>query len=176
MKTRVTTAFTKADYFALPEGFPAQLFGGMLLKDAVPDYDHQTLGTVILLQVARLVGARRTPLCPVAVVIDEANVFHPDVVVLRSALPPGSRDVGIPLVVFEILSPSTARRDRGLKRRRYLEAGVEEVWLVDRASGTVEVHDRSGAPPRAAKGPDEVRSRALPGFSLTPATLFAEPS
>ncbi len=30
-----------------------------------------------------------------------------------------------------VLSPSTAARDRGIKRRLYLEAGVEEYWIVD---------------------------------------------
>ena len=35
------------------------------------------------------------------------------------------------LLAVEVLSPSTAARDRGIKRRLYLEAGVEEYWIVD---------------------------------------------
>jgi Uma2 family endonuclease len=34
-------------------------------------------------------------------------------------------------LVAEVLSPSTARADRILKRRRYQEAGVPCLWLVD---------------------------------------------
>jgi Uma2 family endonuclease len=167
----VTTAFTRADYLALPEGFPAQLVGGQLLKDAAPVYGHQSLASRIQGVVAALVGPDRTPLCPVAVGIDDRNVYHPDVVVLRTVPAPDAVDVGIPLVVFEVLSPSTARRDRGLKRAMYLEAGVEEVWIVDRSGASIEVHDRSEV--RVARGSEEIRSRALPGLALVPARLFA---
>ena len=34
-------------------------------------------------------------------------------------------------MVIEILSPSTARMDRGLKYRKYQQAGVREYWIVD---------------------------------------------
>jgi Uma2 family endonuclease len=38
----------------------------------------------------------------------------------------------------EVLSPGTAARDRGVKRRLYLEAGVEEYWIVDLDARLVE--------------------------------------
>ncbi len=40
--------------------------------------------------------------------------------------------------VCEILSPSTARLDRGPKRRIYAEAGVGHLWLLDLADGVLE--------------------------------------
>ena len=40
-------------------------------------------------------------------------------------------DTPAPMLTVEILSPSTAARDGGKKRRLYLEAGVEEYWVVD---------------------------------------------
>ncbi|MGX7707505.1 Uma2 family endonuclease [Methylobacterium sp. Gmos1] len=40
--------------------------------------------------------------------------------------------------VCEILSPSTARLDRGPKRRIYAEAGVSHLWLLDPAVGVLE--------------------------------------
>ena len=48
------------------------------------------------------------------------------------------REVGIPLLAVEVLSPSTASRDRGKKRRLYLDAGVEEYWIVDLDARLVE--------------------------------------
>ena len=43
------------------------------------------------------------------------------------------------LLVAEVLSPSTARGDRTLKRLRYREAGVPLYWLVDGDERSVEV-------------------------------------
>lgn len=40
---------------------------------------------------------------------------------------------------MEVLSPFTARRDRGKKSRRYFLSGVREYWLVDPQEGLVEV-------------------------------------
>jgi Uma2 family endonuclease len=42
------------------------------------------------------------------------------------------------LLVAEVLSPSTARSDRFLKRLRYREAGVPFYWVVDGEERTVE--------------------------------------
>ena len=81
---------------------------------------------------------------------------------------------GAPTLAVEILSPSTARRDRDVKRRRYLEAGVEEVWLVDPAAKTVEVHRADCA--MATDGEEAARSIAIPGFEIVPAAFFASGS
>ena len=43
------------------------------------------------------------------------------------------------LLVAEVLSPSTARGDRFLKRLRYREAGVPLYWVVDGDSRSAEV-------------------------------------
>jgi Uma2 family endonuclease len=43
------------------------------------------------------------------------------------------------LLIAEVLSPSTARADRFLKRRRYQEAGVPLYWIVDGDARQVEV-------------------------------------
>ena len=43
------------------------------------------------------------------------------------------------LLVAEVLSPSSARGDRTLKRIRYREAGVPLYWVVDGDSRSVEV-------------------------------------
>jgi Uma2 family endonuclease len=43
------------------------------------------------------------------------------------------------LLVAEVLSPSTARGDRFLKRLRYREAGVPLYWVVDGDERSVEI-------------------------------------
>ncbi|MGM0705558.1 MAG: Uma2 family endonuclease, partial [Bacteroidota bacterium] len=47
---------------------------------------------------------------------------------------------GAPDLIVEILSPSTAHRDVGIKKRLYEQHGVREYWTLDPESQAVEVH------------------------------------
>ncbi len=49
-----------------------------------------------------------------------------------------ARFARLPVLVVEVLSSSTRRRDRHRKRLAYLAAGVAEVWTVDHATRTIE--------------------------------------
>jgi Uma2 family endonuclease len=100
------------------------------------------------------------------VAIDDWNAHPPDVVVLSSPPDDATSCVGIPLLVVEVLAPSTASRDRGVKARRLLASGVSEVRLVDPGAREVVALDASG--PRPASGSEALPSRALPGFALVP--------
>jgi len=55
---------------------------------------------------------------------------------------------GAPDLVVEILSPSTQAYDRNLKRKKYLESGVAEVWLVDLDDRSIEVWLADSALPK----------------------------
>lgn len=46
--------------------------------------------------------------------------------------------------VCEVLSPSTARLDRGPKRRLYAAAGIGHLWLLDPNEGELEAFERAG--------------------------------
>ena len=47
---------------------------------------------------------------------------------------------GAPDLVVEVLSPSTAKRDRGYKKDTYERCGVREYWLVSPAEKSIEVY------------------------------------
>ena len=47
--------------------------------------------------------------------------------------------VGAPDLVVEVLSPSTAGKDRKAKLRLYQRSGIREYWIVDPVMRTVEV-------------------------------------
>lgn len=51
----------------------------------------------------------------------------------------------VPDFVVEVLSPSTARRDRGVKLEDYAAHGVGEYWIVDPEGEAIEVHLPDGA-------------------------------
>jgi len=48
------------------------------------------------------------------------------------------RDMPTPLLVIEVASPSTRKRDRHRKRPAYLAHGVREVWTIDRRTRIIE--------------------------------------
>ncbi len=163
--------FTKRDYAQLPEGFPAELIEGRLVREAAPLYGHQHVVGRIYRSLCEVCDPELVLLSPVDCPIDELNVFQPDVAVFRESPPPHEGGTRVPRVVFEVLSPTTAVRDRGPKLTRYLAAGVEEVWLLDPRAEKIEVHAPDGA--RRADGADALRSRSLPGLVLVPARLLA---
>jgi Uma2 family endonuclease len=51
---------------------------------------------------------------------------------------------GPPDLVVEVLSPSTADRDRGIKLERYRLYGVPAYWVVDPDERTLELWDLAG--------------------------------
>lgn len=167
------TVFTKAEWARLPEGFPAQLIEGCLVRDDAPRYGHQCVAARIRFELMKLLGPDLVPDTPTDVLIDEVNIFEPDIVVLRQRPPLDESYVGIPLLVVEVLSPSTAERDRTVKKDKLLSAGVEEVWLIDRDATRIEIH-RPGPDVRSFRGADVARSGALPGFELLPDDVFRD--
>ena len=157
-------------YFALPEGFPAQLVGGMLVKSPSPTPAHQAILMRIVAQALPLAARDCLLVAPMDVVLGESDVLQPDLIVLRRPLVRGQTRVGVPLLALEVLSPSTASLDRDQKAPRLLDAGVAEVWLVDPSRGTIERLDATGT--ELASGATPIASHALPGLLLVPADLF----
>lgn len=47
---------------------------------------------------------------------------------------------GAPYLIAEVLSPSTAKNDRGYKKNLYEKSGVKEYWIIDPMSCSIEVY------------------------------------
>jgi Uma2 family endonuclease len=98
------------------------------------------------------------------------NILQPDVLVTPAPLPRDAAEAGIPLLLGEVLSPSTAKRDRDVKTGIYLGAGVEEVWIVDADAKSNEIHTSGGV--KVFTGSARAASGVVPGFELVPDRLF----
>ncbi len=130
---------------ALPDdGLRHELLDGVHVVTPAPRLLHQRA-------VVKLCNHLRTSLAgrqdaelftsPADIVLGPRTLVQPDVFVVRRT--PGQRlerwaDVGVPLLAIEILSDTTAARDRGAKRRVYQRAGVGEYWIVDLDARLVE--------------------------------------
>ena len=87
---------------------------------------------------------------PGDVILSDNDVVQPDLIFVsheREHLLNSSQNVrGSPDLVIEILSPSTADKDRGYKRTLYAKHGVAEYWLVDPLAETIQTQrQRAGA-------------------------------
>ncbi len=73
-------------------------------------------------------------LAPMDVHFDEDNIVQPDVIYIANENLGIIRDgfvFGVPDLLVEILSESTGRRDKTVKKALYERSGVREYWLVD---------------------------------------------
>ena len=165
---------TVHEYFEYPETVrPMELVYGFVREPAMPNYQHQRVAArllAILYAHVQQLGVGEV-LSPMDVVLDEAAalVVQTDIVFIsRDRL--GiirERIWGPPDLVVEILSPSTARRDRTIKLGWYRTYGVRECWLVDVGTHRVEVIElQSTTPARLFWGPQRLRSAVLPDWDL----------
>jgi Uma2 family endonuclease len=71
--------------------------------------------------------------------LTEKDHFIPDMMIVCDRSKIKTNGIyGAPDLVVEVLSPSTAKNDRGYKKDAYAAAGVKEYWIVDTANKLVE--------------------------------------
>jgi Uma2 family endonuclease len=139
--------WTYAEFARLPsEGSTRyEVVDGEVCVTPSPTSRHQRLvGKLVTLLTAFAESHRLGTIfpAPLDVLLGEGDYVQPDILFVRKGRPHllTARGVeGPPDLVVEILSPSTAARDRGIKLGRYRLHGVPEYWIVDPDADTVEV-------------------------------------
>lgn len=169
------------DYLKLPDDQRCEVVEGALAMTPAPDTDHQ----LILLDLGSLLRAftRREGLgtvlaAPTDVILSDHNIVQPDLLFVsreRLSIVQKRGVFGVPDLVVEILSPSTATRDLGTKRELYSRFEVREYWIVDPVSRSVEVLTQQGAGletwQRFADG-GTLESSLLPGLTVNLSEIF----
>jgi Uma2 family endonuclease len=174
---------TAAEYLAWSEeGDRTQLVEGeVILNEPTPL--HASLQMRLSYELESWVRAgteRGLVLFPTDVVMDDFNVFGPDVLWIAERHRPSDlseRLARVPDICIEVRSPGTWRYDIGAKKRVYERGGLPELWLVDDVAATVFVFRRSriGAQFDVAlelTGGDRLGSPQLLGFDLPLERLF----
>lgn len=171
------------DWLALPEavdGRRHELVDGELVVSPSPGLRHQRVLNLVQTDLtvwAREHGGQVLP-GPFDVYVTEGNYYAPDLLYVASERVGLLGERGLPAapdLVVEISSPHTRRRDLGVKRDRYEQAGVGEYWFVDLDAEQVLLHRRDaegfGAVAALGRG-DVVASVAAPGFNLPVARVL----
>ena len=106
------------------------------------------------------------------------NDYEPDVCFFSAEkadrFTPDQMKFPAPDLAVEVLSPSTAEQDRGVKFEDYAAHGVTEYWIVDPEAETVEqyVLDGERYALRMKSGSGELASVAVAGFEIPVRTFF----
>lgn len=137
--------WTREELLALPDdGNRYELLDGELLVTPSPAPIHQLAVWALNDRIRPYVqhhGIGVAGLAPSDLDLRSGQSLQPDLFVV-APLPQGSEprwaDFGIPLLVVEVLSASTASADRHRKRVRYQRSGIAEYWIVDTEARLIE--------------------------------------
>jgi len=117
-------------------------------------------------------------LAPLDVHFDEENILQPDVIYIRNDRLSIIRDgwiFGVPDLVVEVLSSSTGRRDKTIKKATYERFGVKEYWMADPIYRLVEqyvLEDGKYALAATLTEDDVLRSPTAPCVEIDLKTIF----
>jgi len=183
---RLDKRYTYADYCAWDDDERRELIDGVpYVMSPAPSRTHQRISVKLIRQLADFLDGKPCEVfhAPFDVRLnglgdDDDDVFQPDIVVVCDRAKLDDRGCnGAPDMVVEILSPSTAMRDRLLKFNAYQRAGVREYWIVDPDSKTVQLHilENGRYFTKSYGETDNVSVHLLDGCEISLMDMFGKP-
>lgn len=135
---------TYDDYASMPDdGNRYELAAGNLeAMSPAPTPNHQMIAYQLVTTITNSCEKDFLILfAPIDVILANNEVRQPDIIMIhreRLAIVTERGVEGPPDLVVEILSPSTALKDRKTKKTVYAAYGVKEYWIVDPVHETIE--------------------------------------
>jgi Uma2 family endonuclease len=174
--------WTREEVLALPDdGKRYELLDGKLLVSPSPTGIHQRAVLKLYNRLYRYVdshGLGAISIAPADLDFRSGQLLQPDLVVSANwegREPLHWTEFGVPRLVVEVLSPSTALNDRNRKRLRYQESGVGEYWIVDTDARLIERWKPSDLRPEILTERLEWQPEAkIPALEIELPAYFAE--
>ncbi len=127
--------YTYQDYLSWPDDERWEIIEGIPYDmSPSPNIKHQAIvGNLFGFLHQALKGNECVPrIAPLDVVFSEKNVVQPDIIIVCDRTKETEKNIqGAPDVVFEVLSPYTARKDRWNKMKLYEKYGVKEYIVIE---------------------------------------------
>jgi Uma2 family endonuclease len=164
---------TADDLVRMPEdGYKNELYEGMLVREMTsPGHADicQRLGGELYVYARttnypnRILQNALFDLSPAGA--SKHVILAPDLAILKgNAAPSWDVPQEVPLLAVEVVSDSQTLAELALKAQQYRISGVEDVWVVDHRTRTVQVWTAQGMTTLADT--QTLNSPLLPGFSL----------
>ena len=134
---------------AQPDGRRFELAAGEIVDMAPERAAHARIKLRIVRRLAEAVEAGNLP-CEaftdgMAVAVDETTVYEPDAMLRCGApLSPDAAKVTDPLLVVEVISPSSRARDAGAKLEDYFRLASLRHYLIVKTENRTIIHHRRG--------------------------------
>lgn len=143
------SGLTYQDYLLIPDdGQRHEIIGGEHYMTPAPTVVHQRLlGNLYstLRQHAKQHRLGEVFFAPVDVLLSPRDIVQPDLIFIATAGQARITDknvLGAPDLAVEVISESSRRLDKKIKRRLYDEYGVIEYWLADPELKIIEIYRR----------------------------------
>src|SRR6184192_4141195 len=137
--------WTYEEYYRLNDDQRYEIIDGNLLMAPAPDTWHQSWARNLFRIVDAYVQRKKIGevfFAPLDVVLNQENTVQPDLVFISTAnlgIVQHRAIFGAPDLLVELISPSSVRRDRHVKKRLYATFGVKEYWIGDPANKALEI-------------------------------------
>ena len=123
-------SFDEFERLPKEDGFRYELLDNLVMMSPRPAAKHQKVsGRLFAELLMRLKGQNCDVIQELDLVID-GQYLIPDLMVICNDTFEGNRYEKPPLIVIEIISPSSASIDYMTKRHKYEQLGVQEYWIV----------------------------------------------
>jgi len=176
---------SREEFEKLPEGPPFyDYIGGEAIEVNRPTGRHQDIVGIVWYALRSFLGERKLGRVwfDIDVLLPIGDTVGPDIVVLLSEHLDRYDEqkgdiVGVPDLVIEVSSPSTAEYDRVEKMQVYHQAGVPWVWMIDQDSLAIEEFQwtpEGYLRVKAVKGGDDFRPKLFPDLVLNLKALLGK--
>ena len=134
--------YTYADYLTWSDEEKWEIIDGIPYMQAAPSWQHQSISVELVAQFSSYLKNKTCKVfhAPFDLIIPDkteteeetTTIVQPDIVIIcdKNGLK-GTGYYGVPPLIIEILSPSTARRDKLYKLNKYETVGVQEYWMIE---------------------------------------------
>jgi len=177
--------YTYKDYMTWPDEEHWEIIDGVPYMQAAPSWQHQAVLVELSRQFSNYFVNKSCKVfaAPFDVCLEESEdsrqVVQPDIVIVCD--PSKLKKTGyfgIPSLVVEIVSPSTARIDRITKFNKYKNVGVKEYWIIEPIDKIIQVFtlldDKSYKMEIYEEDDKTIDVYLFPGLQIDITTIFPE--
>jgi len=148
MELRVNSEekYTYADYLTWDDDIRYELIDGIPYMMSAPNTAHQRISRRLIIEIGTYLKGKKCEVfaAPYDIRLNwdtkDDTVVQPDLVVYCDVDKIDKKGgKGAPDLVIEILSPSSRKMDRAIKRSLYEKSKVREYWIIDPENNEVDV-------------------------------------